>query len=158
MRFFLLKVVHDLCSPATRIRIRQHVRSAGRYPTPDELEQLERARYRISTRIHDFHITASRFLGTDKVAAVSGLPEQLSSDGYISDDVRNPENLTITISASAVENTLLAFPSLLMGRVSSFVSELREHECRLCRAKANDMLAQVQEKMSSLSFQYMNKV
>lgn len=134
------------------------MRSAGRYPTPEELENIERARYRLSTRIRDFHITASRLLGAEKVAAVSGLSEQFSSDGYISDDVRNPENRVISVNTSAVENTLLAFPSVLTGRVNAFVSDLRVHECRLRRAKANDMLGHVRETMSSLAFQYMNKV
>ena len=130
----------------------------GRYPTPDETETIERQRYRISNRIHDFHITATWLLGAQQVAAVSGTPDQLSSDGYVSDDMRNPENRASAPSMSAVENTLLAFPSLLTGKLSPSVLELRDHECRLRRAKANDCLGHVREKLSCLSYQYMNKV
>jgi len=122
------------------------------------METIERQRYRISNRIHDFHITATRLLGAQQVAAVSGTPDQLSSDGYVSDDVRNPENRAAAPTMSAIENTILAFPSSLMGQLSSSVLELRDHECRLRRAKANDSLGYVREKLSCLSYQYMNKV
>lgn len=92
------------------------------------------------------------------MAAVSGTPDQLSSDGYVSDDVRHPENKAVAPSMSAIENTLLAFPSLMTGHLTSSVVELRDHECRLRRAKANDCLGYVKEKLSCLSYQYMNKV
>src|SRR4030088_1233713 len=80
-----------------RIRIRQDVRKAGRYPTPDEAADIERARLRVSTRIRDFHITSSRLLGPQSAAAVMGTPDQLSSDGYMSDDVRKPEDRRRTL-------------------------------------------------------------
>lgn len=59
---------------------------------------------------------------------------------------------------SAVENTLLVFPSLLTGHLTSSARELRDHECHLRRAKANNSLGYVKEKLSCLSYQYMNKV
>jgi hypothetical protein len=141
-----------------RIRIRQDVRKAGRYPTPDEATDIERARLRVSTRIRDFHITSSRLLGPKDAAAVMGTPEQLSSDGYLTDDVRRPDDYGVTPSMSAVENMVLAFPSSLSGQLSAFTLELRQHECRLRRAKANDTLGHFREKMSGLSYQYISQV
>src|ERR1700689_5801865 len=140
-----------------RIRIRQDVRKAGRHPTPDEAMDIERARLRVSTRIRDFHITSNRLLGGQS-AAQMGTPDQLSSDGYLSDDLRSPESRSPTPSMSAVENTVLAFPSSLSGHLSAFTTELRQHECRLRRAKANDTLGHFREKMSGLSYQYISQV
>ena len=141
-----------------RIRIRQDVRKAGRYPTPDEAADIERARLRLSTRIRDFHITSSRLLGPQSAAAVMGTPDQLSSDGYMSDDVRKPEDRGLAPQMSAVENTILAFPSSLTGHLSASTLDLRHHECRLRRAKANDTLGHFREKMSGLSYQYISQV
>ena len=141
-----------------RIRIRQDVRKAGRHLTPDEVADIERARLRVSTRIRDFHITSSRLLGAQSTAAVMGTADQLSSDGYLSDDVRRPEDRCLAPSMSAVENTIVAFPSSLSGHLSAIASDLRQHECRLRRAKANDTLGQFREKMSGLSYQYISQV
>lgn len=141
-----------------RIRIRQHVRKAGRYPSPDESANIERERLRLSTRIRDFHITSSRLLGPQNVAAVMGTPDQLSKDGYLSDDVRKPEDRSLPPSMSAVENTILAFPSSMRGPLTAFALEIRDHESRLRRAKANDTLGHFREKMSGLSFQYISQV
>jgi hypothetical protein len=142
----------------SRIRIRQDVRKAGRYPTSDEAVDIERARLRVSTRIRDFHITSSRLLGPQNAAAVMGTPDQLNSDGYLTDDVRNPEDRCLAPSMSAVENIILAFPSSLSGQLSPFAQELRQHESRLRRAKANDTLGHFREKMSGLSYQYISQV
>ena len=90
-----------------------------------------------------------------QVAAVSDKLDQLSSDGYVSDNVRNPENRAAASSMSAVENTLLVFPSLLTGHLTSSARELRDHEFCLRHAKANDSLGYVREKLSCLSYQYM---
>ena len=152
--FFTIDIIGDL----SRIRIRQDVRKAGHHPTPDEATDIERARLRVSTRIRDFHITSSRLLGPQKAAAVMGTPAQLSSDGYLTDDVRRPEDRGIAPSMTAVENTLLAFPSSLSGHLSAFAIELRQHECRLRQAKANDTLGHFREKMSGLSYQYISQV
>jgi hypothetical protein len=42
--------------------------------------------------------------------------------------------------------------------LTAFASELRQHECRLRRAKANDTLGHFREKMSGLSYQYISQV
>ena len=60
-----------------------------------------------------------------------GAPDQLTSDGYLSDDIRNPENRGLAPSMSAVENTTLAFPSSLNKQLSLLVLELRQNESRL---------------------------
>jgi hypothetical protein len=87
-----------------------------------------------------------------------GTPVQLSNDGYLSDDMRKPEDRGLQPRMSAVENTMLAFPSSLAGDLSAVALELRQHECRLRRAKANDNLGHFREKMSGLSFQYISQV
>ena len=156
--FFFLCFTVDIIGGLSRIRIRQDVRKAGRHPTPDEATDVERARLRVSTRIRDFHITSSRLLGPQNAAAAMGTPAQLSSDGYLSDDVRRPEDCGLAPTMSAVENTLLAFPSSLSGHLSAFALELRQNECRLRRAKANDTLGHFREKMSGLSYQYISQV
>jgi len=97
-------------------------------------------------------------LGPQHVSAVMGTPAQLSTDGYLSDEVRKAEDRGLQPSMSAVENTLLAFPSALLGQLSAFALELRQHECRLRRAKANDTLGHFREKMSGLSYQYISQV
>ena len=134
------------------------MRTAGRYPTPDETEEIERQRLRVGSRIRDFHTTACRFLGPDGVAGVLGSPDELSADGYVSDDVRKPEDCGLPQSMTAIENTLLVFPSSLPGNQIAAILELRGHECRLRRAKANDTLAHIRETLSGLSYQYINKV
>ena len=141
-----------------RIRIRQLVRKAGRYPTPDESADIERGRLRVSDRVRDFHISSSRLLGPQNVAAMMGTPDHLNPDGYLSDDVRQPGDRAPAPTMSAVENTLLAFPSTLQGHLTGFALELRQHEKRLRRAKANDTLAHFREKMSGLSYQYISHV
>ena len=134
------------------------MRKAGRYPTPDESADIERSCLRVSDRVRDFHISSSRLLGPQNVAAVMGTPDQLNPDGYLSDDVRQPGDRAPAPTMSAVENTLLAFPSSLQGHLTGFALELRQHEKRLRRAKANDTLAHFREKMSGLSYQYISHV
>ena len=90
--------------------------------------------------------------------AVIGQPDRIGDEGYISDDVRRPEDCGVRPIMSEVENTILAFPSAIGGVKSAFVSELCIRETRLRRAKANDTLARVRESLSGLSFQYIKKV
>lgn len=87
-----------------------------------------------------------------------GAPAVLSSDGYLSDDVRGPEDRAPPPLMTAVENTVLAFPSTMVRDISAFALELRNHESRLRRAKANDTLGHFREKMSGLSYQYISQV
>ena len=87
-----------------------------------------------------------------------GTPAQLSTDGYLSDDVRGPEDRALPPMMTAVENTLLAFPSSMTGYRSVLASELRQHKGGLRRAKANDTLYHFREKMSGLSYQYISQV
>jgi len=75
-----------------RIRIRQEVRAAGHHPTPDQLHNIERKRLKIATRIHDFHMTTTCLLGDTVLIANLGSPDLLNNDGYVSDEIRLPEN------------------------------------------------------------------
>lgn len=143
----------------SRIRLRQQVRSAGSQPQADEKIDIERKRQRISNRIRDFHTTSSRLLGVDIVSALIGKPAQLNGDGYLSDDMRRPEDRGIKPIMSEIENTLLAFPSAFSGpNYSEAVMDFKRRELPLRRAKANDMLSHVRESLSGLSYQYINKV
>jgi hypothetical protein len=134
------------------------VRKAGRHPTPDERQEITRKRQRISFRINDFHISANRLLGGRSLIAVIGHHNILNDDGYVSDDIRQPEDRGLVPSLSEIENTILAFPSAAVGDRTPLMLDLRARECRLQRAKANDTLGQVRETLSGLSDQYINKV
>ena len=134
------------------------MRNAGHHPTASDTEEIERQRLRIGSQIRDFHTTACRFLGPDGVVGVLGTPDELSTDGYVSDDVCKPKDCGLPQSTTAIENTLLVFPSSLPGNQTAATLELRGHECRLRRAKANDTLAHIRETLSGLSYQYINKV
>jgi len=153
-----LKITIHPLNQGSRIRIRQEVRAAGRHPTADQIQKIERKRLKVATRIRDFHITTCRLLGDALLVSNIGVPDQLNADGYVSDEIRRPEDVAIPISMSAVENTILVFPSTIAGRPSPFAVDLRSRECRLRRAKANDTLSHVRETLSGLSFQYVNKV
>jgi len=60
---------------------------------------------------------------------------------------------------SEIENTILAFPSTVTGGpITLTLLDLKNKECRLRRAKANDTLGHVWETLSRLSYQYINKV
>lgn len=143
---------------STRIRIRQCVRDAGRHPTLDEKHDIERKRQRIAARIRDFHMTSTRLFAAPAIMAVLGTPDRLNTDGYVSDEVRRPEDRGLPVSSGEIENTILVFPSAIPGNVSAHVTDLRDRECRLRRAKANDTLGHVRETLSGLSYQYINKV
>jgi hypothetical protein len=136
------------------------VRSAGRYPSPDQIQDIERKRLKIGSRIRDFHITTVRLLGGAVLNAALGSADHLNPDGYISDDLRRPEDRATAPSAAQVENTLLVFPSAVApgATPSPLLLNLRSRECRLRRAKANDTLSHVRESLSGLSYQYINKV
>ena len=111
------------------------------------------------TRIQEFHNTAYRYLGPDKVSSLIGQPVQLNRDGYISDDLRQPEDRGSKPIMSEIENSKLAFPSSLpIQNFTDFILDLCFRECRLRRAKANDILGHVRESLSGLSYQYINKV
>jgi hypothetical protein len=141
-----------------RVRIRQLVRKAGWYPTPDETIDIARKRQRIALRISDFHITANRLLGPKAVSTVRGTHDVLNDDGYVSDDTRPAEDRGLPCTMSDIENTALAFPSTVQGDASLTHLDLRDRECCLRRAKANDTLAHVRETLSGLSYQYINKI
>jgi hypothetical protein len=154
---------HDLGQPqhqliCQRVRIRQMVRAAGRYPTVEERQDIERRRQRLATRVRDFHITACRLFGGNTVGSVQGTPDVLNEDGYVSDDTRRPEDRGVRSAMYEIENTVIVFPSAATGHLTAAMSELRTRECRLRRAKANDTLGQIREALSGLSYQYINKV
>jgi hypothetical protein len=141
-----------------RVRIRQLVRKAGRHPTPDELIEIARKRQRITLRLSDFHITANRLLGSKAVSTILGKHDILNEDGYVSDDTRPLEDRGLPSIMSEIENTALAFPSAVQENPTAALRDLRDRECRLRRAKANDTLAHVRETLSGLSYQYINKI
>jgi hypothetical protein len=88
-----------------------------------------------------------------------GKPAKLNTDGYLSDDIRRPEDRGSKPIMSEIENTLLAFPSAFPGpNHSGTMMALKARELPLRRAKANDMLSHVRESLSGLSYQYINKV
>ena len=140
-----------------RIRIRQEVRSAGRCPSSDDSHSIERKRQRLSARIRDFHQLSQRLIGS-AVHAIIGQPDRINDDGYITDDIRRPEDRALRPVMSEVENTIIGFPSAVVGYKSDLVKDLCGRETRLRRAKANDTLARLRECLSGLSFQYINKV
>ena len=140
-----------------RIRIRQLVREAGRTPTPDQKYDIEYKRQRISARIRDFHKTSERLIGLEQTTSLIGKPDVLDADGYITDDIRSPEDRSIVPRMSEVENTVLAFPSFASNQ-SPVIRDLRSRELRLRRARANDSLGRIRESLSGLSYQYINKV
>ena len=87
-----------------------------------------------------------------------GQPDLVEDEGYISDDVRRPEDIGLSPGLSEVENTIMVFPSAVVGNKSASVREMCGCETRLRRAKANDSLSRVRESLSGLSFQYINKI
>jgi hypothetical protein len=103
-------------------------------------------------------MTTSRLLGGSVLYSTFGAPDQINSDGYLSDDIRRPEDRDLVPSMSEVENTILVFPSAIAGNHSAIAIDLRGRECRIRRAKANDILGHVRETLSGLSYQYVNKV
>lgn len=140
-----------------RIKLRQQVRAAGRTPNADQVLEMEQKRQRLAGRIRDFHTTALRLFGSS-VQNMIGRPDRLNSDGYISDDIRQPEDHGLTPNMTHVENTILIFPSVILEHGSPLVQDLRSRETRLRRAKANDTLSHLRESLSGLSYQYINKV
>ena len=141
-----------------RVRIRQLVRNAGRSPTLEERQDIERKRQRVAGRIRDFHTTSYRLLGAATVNALLGAADKLNDDGYVSDEVRQPEDRGLVPRLSEIENNMIVFPSSATSGVTPTVSDLRNRELRLRHAKANDSLARIRETLSSLSYQYINKV
>lgn len=87
-----------------------------------------------------------------------GRPDRLNSDGYVTDDVRRPEDRGLTPDMTNIENTILIFPSVILERGTTLIQDLRSRETRLRRAKANDSLSHLRESLSGLSYQYINKV
>ena len=134
------------------------VRSAGRSPTLEERQDIERKRQRLAGRIRDFHTTSSRLLSPATVNALLGVADTLNNDGYVSDEVRQPEDRGLIPRLTEIENHLIVFPSAATSGFTPTVVDLRNRELRLRRAKANDYLAHVRETLSSLSYQYINKV
>ena len=72
--------------------------------------------------------------------------------------MRKPEDQGFAPSLIDIENTLLAFPSAVVGDTTAITQDLRSRECRLRRAKSNDLLGHVRETLSGLSYQYIKKV
>ena len=140
-----------------RIKLRQAVRAAGKKANADQVFEIEQQRQRVAGRIRDFHSTAHRLFG-NVVQSMIGKPDRLNNDGYVSDDVRRPEDVGITPNLTYVENTILIFPSVVADNGSRLVKDLRSRETRLRRAKANDTLSRLRESLSGLSYQYINKV
>jgi hypothetical protein len=130
----------------------------GRYPSLDEIQDIKRKRLKLSVRIRDFHITACRLMGGVAFSAALGAADEFNVDGYVSDEVHRAEDLALKVTLSAVENSILVFPSSLAGNPTAIVVDLHGCECRMHRAKANDTLAHVHESLSGLSYQYINKV
>ena len=158
--FMFISMLKHRCIifPNTRIRIRQLVRKAGRTPTPDDRQDIERKRQRVAGRIQAFHSSAQRLLGSDNVNERLGKTDAFDADGYVSDEIRDEEDQGIQPSASAIENTSLVFPSSISGPKTTLLGDLRRRELLLRRAKANDALSHLRESLSGLSYQYINKV
>ena len=134
------------------------MRTAGRAPTSDERQDIERKRQRIAGRIRDFHTSSCRLLGSATVNPLIGVADKLNTDGYISDEVRRDEDRGFVSRLTEIENHMLIFPSSATGAITETVRDLRSRELRLRRAKANDSLASLRETLSGLSYQYINKV
>jgi hypothetical protein len=139
-----------------RIRIRQEIRRLPTGLPAEERQEIERRRQRVAARIRDFHTTSSRLLGIQSVAARLGRVDDLPADGYVSDDLRDTPDRTHNVTE--IETTALVFPSSISGNPTELLSDLREREKRLRRAKANDALSRLRETLSGLSYQYINKV
>ena len=140
-----------------RIRIRQLVRESGRLPTPDQKHDIEFKRQRVAGKIRDFHRTSERLLGRERTMDLIGKPDILDVDGYLSDDIRKPEDRGMPSRMTEIENLALVFPSSSSIH-SSLCLDFRRRELRLRRAKANDALSHIRESLSGLSYQYINKV
>jgi hypothetical protein len=146
----------ECADSVVRIRIRQEVRRLPTGLTVEDRQEIERRRQRVAARIRDFHTTSSRLLGTQAVAARLGRVDDLPPDGYVSDDLRDTPDRTHNVTE--IETTALVFPSSISGNQTELVSDLREREKRLRRAKSNDALSRLRETLSGLSYQYINKV
>ena len=109
--------------------MRQLVRKGGRYPTVEEIQDFARKRHCLASRINDFHMTSNRLLGVNKVAEVIGKEDVLNNDGYVSDEVRLPEDCRIAASMFKIENTILAFPSSVKGDRTLALQDLCNREC-----------------------------
>ena len=96
-------------------------------------------------------------MGLEQTLALIGKPDVLDADGYVTDDIRSPEDRGIVPCMSEVENTALVFPSS-SSNLSPGVLDLQSRELRLRRARANDSLGRLRESLSGLSYQYINKV
>jgi len=121
------------------------------------MREIERQRQRLAGQIRDFHTTALRLFGTG-VQTLIGRPDRLNTDGYISDEIRQPDERALRPIMTLVENTILVFPSQISGTESRLMQDLRNREIRLRRSKANDTLCHLRESLSGLSYQYINKV
>jgi len=156
---FLIETFILFLTRPDRIWVRQMVRKVGQHPTPDEIQGIAWRRQRIASRIKDFHTSSNRLLGANNVAAVLGTGDILNDDGYVSDETCQPEDRGLAHSMSEIENTILAFPSTVTsGAITLMLLDLKNKECRLRRAKANDTLGHVWETLSGLLYQYINKV
>ena len=84
--------------------------------------------------------------------------DQLDSNSYVSDDLCLPEECAMQPSLSDIENMIIAFPLSVAYSLLCIVTNLQDFECHLHWGKANDTLGRVQEALSGLSYEYINKV
>jgi hypothetical protein len=99
-----------------------------------------------------------RFLGTDQVLHQIGKANSFDRDRYVSDDLRDPTWTKHNSDLEAPENLALIFPSSLSGQQTAECNALRDRELILRQARANDAIQSLCETLSSLSYQYINKV
>ena len=138
--------------------MQQLVRHAGREPSPDDNQEIERKRHRLSSHIQEFHTTAIRLVGSTTVNDRIGNPDILDEDSYVSDELHDEWDPPVMPFSSAIENTALVFPSSLVGHLNVPIQDLCQRELQLQRAKANNALTHIWESLSGLSYQYINKV
>jgi len=109
-----------------RIRIRQEVRRLPTAMSSDERQEIERKRQRLAAAMRDFHMTSSRLLGIEVVATRLGRIEEMATDGYVSDDLRESPGRKPDVSK--IECTALVFPSSISGHISELLADLRQRE------------------------------
>lgn len=81
----------------------------------------------------------------------------LDEDGNVSDFLAELDDAPKP-TAFEIENQPLVFPSNIAGAPSVILTDLRDRELRLRKGRAHDALDHVRQNLSSLSFQYINKV
>jgi len=148
----------NLCSQTSyRIRIRQEHRRLGASPSPAQTLNLERKRQAVADRIRRFHALGGQFIGVEVVNNRISRHQDVEDDGNISDCLAELKDAPKP-TPFEIENQPLVFPSNIPGAPSTILADLRSRELRLRQGRAHDALDQVRQNLSSLSFQYINKV